>query len=131
MKHRPPALSFRFGHGSAAQRSRTGDLSGPDGPSEETPLSLRDVADLLFERGIDICQETAGNAFSPGVEVRNGSRLCENAADAICRAMIYPQKAHDSTIPQDTIASPPPSGGMLREFLVAERLFTASVESRH
>jgi transposase-like protein len=33
------------------------------------PLSLRNVEDLLFERGIDVCHETVrlwGNRFGPG-----------------------------------------------------------------
>jgi transposase-like protein len=47
------------------------------------PLSLRNVEDLLFERGIDICHETVRmwwNRFGPmfaGEIRRSGSAACE------------------------------------------------------
>ena len=63
------------------------------------------------------------------VDVRNWSSLCKNAADPICLAMICPQRALEGTTPQDAIALPPKSGGMLREGLVAARFYTASVGS--
>jgi len=43
------------------------------------PLSLRQVEDLLFERGIDICHETVRfwwNRFGPKVAAEIGKRLC-------------------------------------------------------
>ena len=44
------------------------------------PLSLREVENLLFERGIDICHETVGhwwNRFGPTFAGDNPSAACQ------------------------------------------------------
>ncbi len=40
------------------------------------PLSLRNVEDLLFERGIDICDETVANKCQQQGRPQLASRLC-------------------------------------------------------
>ena len=49
------------------------------------PLSLRQVEDLLFERGIDICHETVrfwGNWFGPMFAAEIGKRRVHHSSDS-------------------------------------------------
>ena len=51
------------------------------------PLSLRNVEDLLFERGIDLCHETVRmwwNRFRP---LRHSSRAARPSATALSKAV--------------------------------------------
>ena len=46
------------------------------------PLSLRNVEDLLFERGIDICHETVRLANSTQSALQRGPDLCHRPQPA-------------------------------------------------
>jgi hypothetical protein len=81
------------------------------------PLSLRNVEDLLHERGIDICHETVRfwwNSFGPMFLAQDGGR---GARAALCMEQ-WVRSGEGWT----AVASPPACGGCMEQS--AKRAFT-------